>query len=216
MKVLRCFAPTLLLFGLSTTTVYAGENLPVANPIFAKVPIQCARGYAYQGVDGATCTSQSFPAQAFNGTPAMGWVLTPNTGSGGAAGITGPNTAFEPPSFDGLPFSTAAFLQGQGSGVSQTIFQFVADRPYRLLFYLGSRQASGSFDGNQTVAVYLDDRLIEAWGLTSYTPFTLRHANLTASHGGPHVLRFAGTALGDHTAFLSGVIIEAVDGADEP
>ncbi len=145
----------------------------------------------------------------------MGWVLTPNTGTNGSAGITGPNTAFQPPSFDGLPFSTAALLQGQGSAVSQTIYQFVAEQPYRVAFYLGSRQANGSFDGNQTVALYVDDRLIEAWGLTSYTPFTLRYADLTVAHSGPHVVSFVGTASGDHTAFLSGVIIEAVDTADE-
>jgi hypothetical protein len=215
MKVLRCFAPTLLFFGLSTTTVFAGEFLPVANPIFARVPVECLRGYAYQGLSGATCTSQSFPAQDFNGTPGMGWVLTPDAGSNGSAGVTGPGTAFQPPSFSGLPFSTAALLQGQGSTVSQTIFQFVADQPYRLAFYRGSRQANGSSDGNQTVALYVDDRLIEAWGLASYAPFTLRYASVTVAHSGPHIVSFVGTASGDHTAFLSGVIIEAVEAADE-
>ncbi len=215
MKVLRHLAPAVLLIALSAAKIISADQfLHVVNPIFGNVPIQCSGGYAYQFLPGATCTSQAFPAQDFDGTPGMGWRLTPNIGTDrvhGSGGVTGPNTAFEPPSFSGLPFSYAAFLQGgPKSEAAQTIFGFVAQQPYVLSFYLGSRYTSGGADGNQTVAVYIDDGLIGIFPLVSYTPFTIRHAFFEVATTGPHNLRFVGIALGDHTAFLSGVIIKAV------
>ncbi len=43
--------------------------------------------------------------------------------------------------------------------------------------------------------------------MTSSTPFTLQSATFTVSTGGSHTLEFEGMNLGDHTAFLSYVVI---------
>ena len=56
----------------------------------------------------------------------------------------------------------------------------------------------------------IDDHVIDAWTLVSYTPFTLRNVLLKVGSSGPHTLKFVGTTAGDHTAFLSGFTIEAV------
>ena len=56
----------------------------------------------------------------------------------------------------------------------------------------------------------IDDHIIDAWTLVSYTPFTLRNVLLKVGSSGPHTLKFVGTTAGDRTAFLSGVTIEAV------
>ena len=220
MKALLRFAPTFLLIALSATqALSAGQFLPVVNPNFANIPIECSTGYAYQGLKGATCTSQYFPAQAFNGAPGMSWVLTPNWAAQhevpGSAGVTGPNTAFNPPSFIGLPFSRAAFIQGPNSEVAQTIFGFAAGQPYLLAFSLGSRYVHGPGDGNQTVEVYIDNRSIATFSLVSNTPFTTQTVFFEVATNGPHILRFVGVASGDHTAFLSGVSIRTVDGFDK-
>lgn len=213
MNVLNSLVPLLLVVLSATPIVSAGVPLTVINPTFANVPVDCAGGFSYQSVNGGNCTSQ-YPEQLFNGVPGIGWDFSYvyNTVTGSGAGLTGPNTAFDPPSFTGLPFTQAAFLQNANSEVSQTIPGFVAGQPYRLAFYLGSRQvtAPGCCNGNQTVVAYLDDHVLGVWSLVSNTPFILRYALLKVAGGGPHLLRFVGTATGDHTAFLSGVSIEAV------
>jgi hypothetical protein len=96
--------------------------------------------------------------------------------------------------------------------VSQTISGFIAEQPYRMSLYLGSRFYSND-SGNQTVVALIDDHIVDAWTLVSNTPFTLRNVLLKLSSSGPHRLKFVGTASGNHTAFLSGVTIEAVDSA---
>lgn len=207
MRSFRCFAEALLILGVFTAQADAGEPLPVINSNFANVAIRCG-GYAYQAAAGQTCLSAE-PAQRFNGATGIGWRFSPHNAASGT-GLTGPNTGFEPPSFAGLPFTRAAFLQDAGSQISQTIFGFVAGETYRLSFFLGSRYDSGVADGNQTVAALIDDRIIGIWTLVSYTSFTLRTAPFDIDGGGPHTLKFVGLASGDHTAFFSDVSMEAV------
>jgi hypothetical protein len=208
MKTLRHPATALLLIALSATKIIsAGEFLPVINPTFANVPIQCDYGYAYQSRDGGNCGS-SLSQQTFNGTLGIGWTFSPN-----GQGITGPNTPFQPPSFTDLPFNRAAFLQGTPGGVSQEILGFVEGFVYRLSFYVGSRYLSNA--GNQTVVALIDGRVIGAWSLVSFTPFALQTKSFRVATSGPHVLTFAGAASGDQTAFFSGVSIEALQPDDE-
>ncbi len=75
--------------------------------------------------------------QDFNSTPGIGWTFNPilvlNTGQ---SGLTGPDSAFNPPPFTGMPFTQAALLQDRGGYVSQAISGFTAGN-YTLSFYLG-------------------------------------------------------------------------------
>ncbi len=212
MKVLNSFAPLLLVALSATSVASAGEKLPVGNPDFADVAIECRAGFAYQTSGGATCTNRSYPAQAFNGTPGMAWVFGPHIVGVAGSGLTDPRSGFGPPSFSGLPFRRAAFLQSAGSEVSQIILGFVARQVYSLSFYLGSRTGNA---GNQTVVAYIDDQSVGAWSLADSTPFTLRIVPFSVAASGPHLLRFVGAGVGDQTAFLSGVSIRAVDAADD-
>lgn len=132
--------------------------------------------------------------------------LAPTSLEGGA-GITGPNTIFFPPSFDGLPFNQAVFLQDIGGFVWQQVGGFTAGT-YTLSFYLGSRH---EYDGTQTVVAFIDGTPIGTWSLTTGTPFTLETARFTVSTGGNHTLVFMGMNPGDHTAFLSYVVITPAD-----
>ena len=193
-----------LLFRVLSTVVFlapaAFAGPTIINFDFGTVPIVCGQGYAYQAF-GGDCSSIP-PQQDFNSTPGFGWTL----GQGGS-GLTGPNSPFNPPPFDGLSFSQAAFLQGANSFVSQTIGDFTAGS-YTLSFYLGSRYFDGNgSDGNQTVEAVIDGNVIGTWALTSFTPFTLETDVFTVSSDGSHTLEFMGTNDGDHTAFLSDVNI---------
>jgi hypothetical protein len=148
------------------------------------------------------------PQQYFDFEPGIGWFFAPlNTSvQGESNGITGPNTAFNPPSFNSLPFTKAAILQGPGSLIDQHISGFVQGR-YLLSFYLGSRYASGCCDGNQTVVAKIDGRVINVWKLGSFSPFSLVTAAFEVGSSGTHILTFEGIETGDHTAFLSGVSV---------
>jgi hypothetical protein len=171
--------------------------------------VQCSSGYAYQSSTGGHCSTPANYEQNLNGSVAVGWSFVPFTGNGKAGnGITNPNTIFNPPSFSGLPFSRAAFLQEAGSGVWQTISGFVPGVQYTLSFYLGSRYG----DGNQTVKAIIDGRVIGTWNLVSYTPFTLQTVTFSVGTGGMHTLAFVGTTSGDHTAFFSGMSIQTAGG----
>ena len=202
----------LLFLSAASLSVSSAQSLFTINPGFGNVPIQCSGGYAYQSADGGTCAGTA-PQQAFNIEAGIGWKFTPHLAATGSTGITSPNTGFNPPPFNGLPFSTAAFLQGGSTAtVLQTIHGFVPGVTYQLSFYLGSRYANGSFDGNQTVQVLVDDRVIGTWSLVSRTPFTLRTVYFSLTSGGSHAFKFVGRTAGDHTAFFSGVSIAvAVD-----
>lgn len=182
-------------------------QINIVNFNFGAVPIICGQGYAYQGmVPGCTFTVV-WPLQNFNATPGFGWTIggIPGTLAGGTA-VTGPNTAFLPPPFNGLPFTRALALQGPGSHARQEIAGFTAGS-YTLSFYLGSRYASGQYDGNQIVQALIDGNVIGTWNLTSFTPFTLQSVTFTVSRSGSHTLEFMGIRHYDSTAFLSYVVI---------
>jgi len=184
----------------------------IVNANFGAVPINCGGGdfrhYAYQGTDG--CGNQS---QDFNSAPGFGWTLGLTHAQYQGSGITGPNTAFNPPPFDGLPFTQAVFLQQNNSSVSQDIGGF-SPGSYTLSFYLGSRYRGDQYDGNQTVEALIDGSVIGTWALKSFTPFTQEFATFTVSTEGVHTLEFMGINAGDHTAFVSGVGI--AEGVPEP
>jgi hypothetical protein len=108
-----------------------------------------------------------------------------------------------------MPFNQAVFLQG-GSFVVQSVRGFTAGQHYTLSFYLGSRYIDCcGYDGNQTVVALIDGIPIGTWALSSFTPFTLETATFTVNTGGSHAVEFIGAMPGDHTAFLSYVVITA-------
>jgi hypothetical protein len=198
--------------GVLTLSVMSADSLTIVNANFANVAVQCSTGYAYQSYMGGTCAGPGNPQQNIDSGVGFGWVLAPlpNDGNGAATngnGITDPNTAFNPPSFSGLPFGQAAFLQGANTLVEQTITGFIPGGIYTLNFYLGSRYAPDY--GDQTVNAIVDTQVIGVWPLASSMPFTLQTVPFTVTSGGSHTLKFVGTTSGGNTAFLSGVSIEA-------
>ncbi len=214
MKTLRHFAPALLLIILSATKmISAREFLPIVNPNFSNIAAECSTRYVYQAAPGATCAGPNVPQQDLNGTLGIGWGFTAPAPSVDGSGLTGADTGFNPPSFVGFPFVQAAFLQAEHCQVWQTIFGFVAGTEYRLSFYLGSRYYTG--EGEQTVLVMIDDRVIGIYSLVSFTPFTLQSKLFQVATNGPHTLRFVGTTSGVGTAFFSGVSIEALGPDDD-
>jgi hypothetical protein len=188
------------------SSALSASSLTIVNPDFSVPPVPCSLGYAYQGAGDCSTVSVNgpFPQQHFNGVPGIGWAFLD-----GGNGITAPNTLFNPPSFAGLPFGQAAFLQSDQPSISQSVSGFVAGESYVLSFYLGSRYNPVN-DGNQTVAALLGGNLLGTWVLTSFTPFTLQSVVFTAGTTGTELLEFVGLAQGDHTAFLSHVEIESV------
>jgi hypothetical protein len=209
--MMRAAAVTLVL-GAMTLSVASADALIVVNPNFSAVAVQCSSGWAYESYMGGNCESYG-PQQDFNAEVGIGWTFAMGTYESYGSGITNADTSFNPPPFSGLPFSQAAIVQGAEAVralVAQKISGFVAGQLYKLTLYLGSRYSEGCCDGNQTVLVLLDDKPIGEWQLVSYTPFTLRTAFLKVTSTGPHILVFLGRAEGDHTAFFSGVSIEAV------
>ena len=54
---------------------------------------------------------------------------------------------------------------------------------------------------------FIDGQVIGTWALISFTPFTLQTASFSVRTGGTHTLQFRGMNKGDHTAFLSYVVI---------
>ena len=106
---LRCF----LLFMIVMVATTAFGDPTIVNPNFGAVLITCSN-YAYQGTDGCGNASQDF-----NSAPGFGWTLGPTDPQWRGSGLTGPNSAFNPPPFTGMPFTQAVFLQGINSSVSQ-------------------------------------------------------------------------------------------------
>ena len=206
--LLAIFAVTILMPATNATA--QADSLSIINPDFSAVPIVCALDYAYQATSGGDCSGPFDPQQDFNSASGFGWTLgpVPLPGTISGVGLTAPNSNFFPPSFAGLPFTQAAFLQGNiGAVLSQTIGGFSAGGAYALSFYLGSRYYNGGFDGDQTIQALIGDKLIGTWTLTSFTEFTLQRASFTVSTGGDQTLKFVGLASGDHTAFISDVAI---------
>ncbi|HKD85574.1 MAG TPA: hypothetical protein VKB58_12560 [Terriglobales bacterium] len=188
----------------------AFAQINVVNFDFGAVPIVCGQNYAYQGHVSGCTVRWVWPFQDFNSTPGFGWTLSgiPGIRTGGSA-LTGPNTSFLPPPFNGVPFTQALALQGT-SFAWQTIAGFTAGS-YTLSFYPGSRYSSGQYDGNQIVQVFIDGNLIGTWSLISYTPFTLQSVPFTVSTAGSHTLEFRGIRNYDSTAFLSYVVITPIE-----
>lgn len=200
-----------LLFGLLllpsaalAQTSAASSSVTIINPNFSTPTIACATGYAY---DGSGDCSGPDPQQNFNASAGFGWTLAVFGSFGGGDGLTAPNTLLYPPSFSGMPFKQAVYLQGANTDLSQVISGFSAGVMYTLRFYLGSRFHGAPYDGNQTVEALIDGKVIGTWALSSFTPFALKSAPFTVSTNGSHTLEFKGVTAGDHTAFLSGVSI---------
>ena len=191
-----------LAFFLSTVLIMAPAAFgapTIVNFDFGAVRILCGGGYTYQWLVNR-CGWGLF--QDFNSTRGFGWTLSQVPASyAGGSGLTGPNTRFSPP-----PFTQAVFLQDRPSFVWQAVGGFTAGG-YTLSFYLGSRYTSGQYDGNQTVEALIDGNVIGTWALSSFTPFTLETAPFTVGADGSHTLEFRGINPGDHTAFLSYVVI---------
>ncbi len=205
----------LLLSAILIVAVSAFGQVNIINFDFGAVPVQCSSwGFAYEG---PVLQCASDPAsQNFNAAPGFGWILggdvsvpavPPGIHANSGSGLTGPDTLFFPPPFNGLPFNQALFLQDTGSFAWQSVGGFSAGT-YTLSFYLGSRFIDCcGYDGNQTVVALIDGAPVGTWALSSYTPFTLETVNFTVSAGASHAVEFMGTNPGDHTAFLSYVTI---------
>ena len=186
---------------------------------FGAVQVACGSGYAYEApvswCSGNPLLNYNAPAQNYNASPGFGWTLGWPAAIFGdfpyriGVGLTGPGTLFQPPPFDGMPFSQAAFLQSVGAFVWQEVPGFTAGS-YTLNFYLGSRYRDDCCDGNQTVQALIDGKPIGVWALKSYTPFTLENATFTVSTDGNHTVEFEAMNIGDHTAFLSYVTITPI------
>jgi len=180
----------------------------IVNFDFDAVRIACNNGYAYEAPV-LLCTGIKDPEQNFNANPSFGWKLGSAVASNGpGAGLTGPNTAFCPPSFNGMPFNQVVFLQAI-AWVSQSVGGFSTGN-YTLSFYLGGRCGWGP----QRVAAMIDGNVIGTWDVPVGMPFTLEKATFTVSTDGVHALEFLGMNPGDNTAFLSYVTI--TPGGREP
>jgi hypothetical protein len=193
MKRLAC----LVLWCSALLGFAASADPVVVNPNFGAVAVSCGLNYAYQN----TPTNCASPAQDFNADPNFGWTLT-STGTG----LTKPSTNFNPPSFAGMPFTQAVFLQNNASSATQSVTGFAAGN-HVLSFYIGSRTGNG---GNQTVQALIDGNVVGTWPLATSTPFTMQSATFSVSSSGSHTLQFKGLATGDQTAFVSGVSITPV------
>jgi hypothetical protein len=181
-------------------------QINIVNFDFGAVPIVCGQDYAYQMGQVTGCAHKFvWPLQNFNSAPGFGWTLSGLLATQGGSGLTGPNTSFLPPPFEGMPFTQAVALEGP-SFVRQNLGGFTAGS-YTLSFYLGSRYANGQFDGNQIVQALIDGNVINTWNMTSYTPFTLQTVTFTVTTDGSHMLEFRGVRHYDSTAFLSYVVI---------
>jgi len=204
-KLDLCTLTTLLvLFLVTAVSMASATSLAIVNADFSAIPVVCGGGFAYQSFGGGGDCSSPNPQQDFNATPGFGWTYLLFSGNG----VTEPNSAFNPPSFVGMPFAQAAFLQDGASFVLQAIGGFSASQTYVLSFYLGSRWFSA--EGDQTVQASIDNKILDTWVLTSFTPFTRETVVFTVPTDGVHTLQFEGLHFGDDTAFLSGVAINTV------
>lgn len=198
----------LLIWTLMMAVPAAFADPVIVNANFGAVPVTCGIGFAYQGSGGC---GDGYWAQDFNSAPGFGWTLsTSHDQYWYGPGVTLPNSYFGPPSFDGMPFTQAAFLQSGGGitgSVSQDIDGF-APGDYMLHFYLGSRTW---YDDGATVEALIDGKVIGTWVMGPAVPFTFESAWFNVSTGGVHTLEFINTESdGDHTAFLSGVEIDPI------
>jgi hypothetical protein len=132
-----------------------------------------------------------------------GWAFTPN------AGLAAQGSAFNvPPNPPDGP--QAAFLQGNGATVSQSIDGFDPSMLYTLNIWVGTRYNSDT-NGNAGVSFFIDGVQIGTTGiLPSFTPFTLYTIPFTVATGGAHTLALTNVSdAGDHTSFVDDVSIAA-------
>jgi hypothetical protein len=132
-----------------------------------------------------------------------GWTFTPNAGLGSQGTGGGFNIPATP---DG---TQAAFLQDNGTTVSQSIGGFDSSMQYMLNVWVGTRYGSGCCTGNAGVTFYIDGVQIGTTGiLTSFTPFTLYQVPFTVATNGAHTLALTNVSLaGDNTSFVDDVSI---------
>ena len=179
-------------------------QITIVNFDFGAVPVGCSGyGFTYQG---AVLTCIYPVTQNFNASPGFGWKLGQVAAVSGfpenyGSGVTGPNSAFCPPSFEGMPFTQAALLQSIGSFAWQQVGGF-SPGSYTLSFYLGGRSY-----GTQRLEAIVDGNVIGTWTVPVGMPFTLETATFTVTTGSSHVLEFMGMNPSDTTAFLSYVVI---------
>lgn len=180
-------------------------QITIVNFDFGAVLPGCAGwGFTYQG---AVLWCNYPVTQNFDASPGFGWKLGSLAALSGSpsnygSGVTGPNSAFGPPSFEGMPFNQALLLQSIGSFAWQEVGGFTAGS-YTLSFYLGGRYWTGS----QRVAAMIDGHVIGTWTAPEGMPFTLETATFTVSTGGTHAVEFVGLNPPDSTAFISYVVI---------
>ncbi len=202
------FRAFLIVLSIVITTQAAFAQPNIVNFDFGAVRIVCAGGYAYEQPMTSCSRPNWGPSQNFNASPGFGWILGSvlsvygqgQIGAGGP-GLTGPNTAFCPPSFDGLPFNQAVVLQDFGSFVAQGVSGFTAG-DYTLSFYLGGRCYS-----SQRVAALVDGNVVGTWTTEGGMPFSLETTTFTVTTDGVHTIQFMGLNHGDNTAFLSYVVV---------
>ena len=134
-----------------------------------------------------------------------GWTFTSNAGLG-SQGIGGPFNI--PTTPDG---TQAAFLQGNGATVSQSVAGFDSSMLYTLNVWVGTRYGSGCCTGDAGVSFFIDGVQIGTTGiLTSFTPFNLYTIPFTVATSGPHTLALTNVSLpGDNTSFVDDVSIAA-------
>jgi hypothetical protein len=195
----------LLLSAILIIAAGAFGQINIVNFDFGAVPVGCSSwGFTYQG---AVLTCDYPVTQNFNASVGFGWMLgsiiaLSGSPSNEGAGISGPNSAIEPPSFDGMPFSQAAVLQGIGSFAWQAVGGFTTGS-YTLSFYLGGRL----YYPPQRIQAMIDGNVIGTWDVPTGMPFTLETATFTVNTGGTHALEFMGMNPPDNGAFVSYVTI---------
>lgn len=199
------FVRALILSAILLLAASAFGQVNIVNSDFSVVTPGCY-GWAYQGA----VLNCIYPVtQNFNTTPGFGWTLgwvVARSGSplDGDAGVSGPDGAIGPPSFEGMPFQQAAFLQNAGSFILQAVPGFTAGR-YTLSFYLGGR--TSYWYGPQKIKAMIDGNVVGTWDVAVHMQFMLKTATFTVNTDGTHVLEFMGMNRHDCTAFLSHVTI---------
>uniref|UniRef100_Q025C5 Ice-binding protein C-terminal domain-containing protein n=1 Tax=Solibacter usitatus (strain Ellin6076) TaxID=234267 RepID=Q025C5_SOLUE len=180
----------ILMFAANATWA---SNLSISDFSFENYP---AAGYTYSG--------------SFSGY-VPGWTFTSNTG------LAAQGSGFNVPS---TPDGTqAAFLQGNGGTVSQSIGGFDSSFLYTLNVWVGTRSSSGCCTGDAGVSFFVDGVQIGTTGiLTSFTPFTLYTIPFTVATSGAHTLALTNVSLpGDNTSFVDDVSISgSASAAPEP
>lgn len=149
--------------------------------------------YGYQPTIGASIPLMTFPGLY------DGWTFA------GGSGVTRPGSAFNPPSAPFPDGSQAAFLQGLGASVTQSVAGFSGAESYIVQFLVGSRFSSGTYDGNATLGVSIDGTEIGQVVLTSSTPWFMYSSPSFTAGTGAHSLAIYNITVGDHTGFVDAV-----------